>query len=87
MALGIIDAIDYTRIQKPLIVSYDATEKGLSMVEKGEIDALVDQKPGELGKMAVENALRLIKGESVASPQMTNTELVTKESLPRPFQK
>jgi ABC-type sugar transport system substrate-binding protein len=87
MAYGVLDAVDYTKIKKPIIVAFDGTESGKKMIEKGSFDAIVDQKPYEMGRMATEYALRLIKGEKIPSPGLTHTELITIESVTRPFKK
>ncbi|GAB2784955.1 D-ribose ABC transporter substrate-binding protein [Streptomyces daliensis] len=65
MALGAIKALGSRAGKSVKVVGFDGTPDGLKAVEKGTMTVTVAQQPDELGKMAVRNALRLAKGDSV----------------------
>lgn len=87
MVNGILDAIDFAKVRKPIIVGFDGTDSGKRMIEKGKIEALIDQKPYEMGKIAIESALKIINGEKIDSTVLIETGLITIESVTRPFTK
>ena len=86
MALGVLDAVDYARIKKPLIAAFDGTEEGINEIKKGRIEALVDQRGFATGNDGVECALNLIQGKKMLSQVTTKIAFVTRESINRPFQ-
>ncbi|MGO4757990.1 substrate-binding domain-containing protein, partial [Streptomyces sp. 2MCAF27] len=47
------------------VVGFDGTPDGLMAVQSGTLAATVAQQPKELGKMAVQNAIRVAKGQKV----------------------
>lgn len=64
MALGAVKAIEASG-QEIIVVGFDATEDAVTAVENGEMAATVAQQPGLIGSLGVENAMKLIQGESV----------------------
>jgi ribose transport system substrate-binding protein len=87
MALGAADAARLCAMKHHVfIVGFDASEYGLKAIKEGRIDATVTQDPSNMGKIGVESATRLMKGENVPHEIFTSTELVTKEKLELPFQ-
>ncbi|MDQ7826201.1 MAG: sugar ABC transporter substrate-binding protein [Candidatus Eremiobacteraeota bacterium] len=85
MLLGILDAVDSLKVRKPLIVGFDGTDEGYKLVKTGRIDALVDQKPYEMGKASIDYMVKLHKGQKLPEVHMINTALITKESFQHPF--
>jgi len=85
MALGASDAAQFTGMNNMIIVGFDGTQQGITAIREGRINGTVTQSPYEIGKLGVENALRLIKGEKVPSRIYTTTELISRESLKLPF--
>jgi ribose transport system substrate-binding protein len=49
-------------------------------VKSGAISAVIAQYPANMGKQAVESAIKAIQGEPVAKVIDTGTALVTKEN-------
>lgn len=86
MALGVLDAVDYARIKKPLVAAFDGTEEGISEIKRGRIEALVDQRGFATGNESVECALNLIQGKKMLPYMATSIAFVTRESINRPFQ-
>ena len=62
MALGAVEAAGDKGI---VIIGFDATDDALEAVKAGTMKATVAQQPDLMGATAVENAMKLINGESV----------------------
>ncbi len=72
---------------RTFFVGVDATAEGLSAVaEKNGYAGTVAQQPYDMGRLAVETALKIIKGESVPSYTEVPVTLVTTDNL-KQFQK
>lgn len=65
MALGAVKALGSKAGKSVKVVGFDGTPDGLTAVQKGTLAATVAQQPKELGKMAVENAIKIAKGQKV----------------------
>ncbi len=77
MALGAIEAIAAAgRAGKVRVVGFDAVEDARKAIEAGTLAASVAQSPSEMGRIAVESALKLVSGETVAQEQTVPIELV-----------
>ena len=63
------------------IVGFDAIEDALSAIQDGTINATVAQQPAEIGSLGVENAIRVINGESVEENIPVEVQLVTPENV------
>ncbi|HAH61475.1 MAG TPA: D-ribose ABC transporter substrate-binding protein [Treponema sp.] len=77
MALGAVEAAASAG-KKIVIVGFDATDDAVAAVKEGRMAATVAQQPGEMGKVAVETALKIINGESVPSSLPVIVSLITK---------
>ncbi|OXY83002.1 ribose ABC transporter substrate-binding protein RbsB [Oceanimonas doudoroffii] len=67
MALGAMRALQAANKKDVLIVGFDGTENGIKAVEGGRLAATIAQQPGEIGAIAVETAVQVLNGETVAS--------------------
>jgi len=68
MALGAIEALKAAkRLKNTIVVGFDATPDALKSIKKGEMAATIQQHPYEEGYMAVEIALKILKGEPFES--------------------
>jgi len=82
MALGAVEAITQAGKEgKIIIVGFDAIEDAKNAIIEGKMDASIAQFPGEMGRLAVEKALEVIKGNSIPSYIPTKVELITEETL------
>lgn len=63
------------------IVGFDATEDAMAAVKDGKLAATVAQQPELIGAQAVENAVKLIKGETVEKVIPVEVTLITKENV------
>jgi ribose transport system substrate-binding protein len=78
MALGAVEAIAAAgKTGKIRVIGFDAVEDARQAIATGAMAASVAQKPAEMGRLAVETAARLLKGESVPADQRVAIELVT----------
>jgi ribose transport system substrate-binding protein len=79
MALGAVEAIRAAgKTGKIKVVGFDAVEDARKAINEGTMLASVAQFPEEMGKAAIENAVKALRGE-VAQPDVkVRIELVTK---------
>lgn len=81
MALGAIEAINTARKTGRIrVLGFDAVKDARAALESGAMAATVAQYPDEMGKVAVEMALKAIKGEPVPADIGVRIELVTREN-------
>lgn len=79
MALGAAQAVRVANVKhKVTIVGFDGDVAGLKAVRDGVIDATMTQQTQRMGRMAVQSAQTLIKGESVPKQQLLPAFLTTK---------
>jgi ribose transport system substrate-binding protein len=82
MALGAIEAIAAAqRTGKIRVLGFDALQDARRAITAGTMEATVAQYPGEMGRVAIESALKAIKGEAVTSDIGVRIALVTKENV------
>jgi ribose transport system permease protein len=81
MALGAIKALGAKAGKSVQVVGFDGTPDGLKAVEAGTLYASVAQQPKELGRIAVDNALRAADGERTAELVKVPVKVVTKENV------
>jgi ribose transport system substrate-binding protein len=80
MALGAVEAIaSKGRTGKIKVVGYDAVEDAKKAIADGTIMGSVAQFPSEMGRVAVETADKLLKGQPVPAEQLVRIDLVTKD--------
>ncbi|MEX2272421.1 MAG: sugar ABC transporter substrate-binding protein [Vicinamibacterales bacterium] len=79
MALGAIEAIAAARRTGTIrVVGFDALDDAKTAIAGGSMAASVAQFPYEMGKAAVEAAVKLIRGETVEPEIKVRLELVTR---------
>ncbi len=79
MALGAIEAIAAAgRTGAIRVVGFDALDDAKKAIAAGTMSASVAQFPYEMGKAAVESAVKLLAGEPVPADIMVKLEMVTK---------
>ncbi|WP_432247174.1 ABC transporter permease/substrate-binding protein [Streptomyces sanyensis] len=80
MALGAIRALGPKAGTSVQVVGFDGTPDGLRAVADGTLYASVAQQPRELGRIAVENALRAADGEKLSATVKVPVKVVTMEN-------
>ena len=82
MALGAVEAIAAAgKTGKIRVIGFDAVDDARKAIAAGTILASVAQFPSEMGRLAVEDAVKLIRGQKPDAEQKVRIELVTKATL------
>jgi len=82
MALGAIEAIAAAgRTGRIRVIGFDALDDAKKAIAAGTMDASVAQFPSEMGRAAVESAVKVIRGETVPPDIKVKLELVTKDNV------
>lgn len=81
MALGAIQSLGSKAGTDVKIFGFDGTEDGLKACRMATMVGTIAQQPKELGKKAVEAAVKAIKGESVEKTESIEVKTVTKENV------
>ena len=79
MALGALEAIAAAgRSSRIRVVGFDALDDARKAIEAGRMEASVAQSPRDMGRIAVESAAKLLRGETVPADQKVPIALVTR---------
>ncbi|OAR23049.1 transporter [Streptomyces sp. ERV7] len=81
MALGAVKALGDRAGSSVAVVGFDGTPDGLKAVAAGTLYASVAQQPAELGRIAVRNAVRAAKGDTVESTVKVPVKVVTRQNV------
>lgn len=85
MALGAIEAIAAAGKSGQInVVGFDAVTDGRDAIVAGQMAGSVAQFPDRMGALAIENAVRLLGGETIPSEIPVSIELITKENARQP---
>ena len=79
MALGALEAISGAG-KNVLVVGFDATDDAVEAVKAGRMGGTIAQQPALLGATAVQNAVKLMAGETVEKNIPVEVTLITKEN-------
>lgn len=79
MALGAMEAIKAAK-KKVIVVGFDANPDAAKSILAGEMSASIAQSPYNMGKFGVENAVKVLKGETISKRIDTGTLLVDKSN-------
>jgi ribose transport system substrate-binding protein len=82
MALGAMEAIAAAgRAKNIKIIGFDAVEEARQEILANRLTASVAQHPNEMGRLAVETAVKVLAGDSIPPFIPVNIELITREKL------
>ncbi len=79
MALGAAEAISGAG-KDILVVGFDATDDAIAAIKEGKMAATIAQQPELIGATAIENAIKLIAGETIPTSIPVEVTLVTREN-------
>jgi len=79
MMLGALPAL--SGVKDVITVGFDGGTEALQAIKDGKMTATIMQQPGLMGQLAVENAQKLLKGESIEASIPSETILVTKDNV------
>lgn len=77
MALGAVKALK-TANKKVIIVGFDGNDDAKNAVKSGDMAATIAQQPDLMGGMAIDNAVKVIKGQTVDKQIPVALQLITK---------
>lgn len=84
MALGAVEAIAAAgRTGKVRVLGFDAIDDARKAIAEGRMTATVAQYPDEMGRAAIEAAVKAMKGETVPPEIGVRIGLITKENVAR----
>ncbi|MET9921391.1 substrate-binding domain-containing protein [Streptomyces sp. NPDC006435] len=81
MALGAVKALGGRAGKSVSVVGFDGTPDGLKAVTAGTLYASVAQQPKELGRIAVQNAVKAAKGERIDDMVKVPVKVVTGKNV------
>jgi len=82
MALGAIEAIAAAgKSGRIRVIGFDALDDAKKAIAAGTMAASVAQFPSEMGRVAVESAVKVIRGETLPPDINVKLELVTKDTV------
>lgn len=82
MALGAVEAITAAgKTGKIIVVGFDAIEDAREAIRTGKMDGSIAQHPYDMGRLAIENAKKIIDGITIPSYIPVKIDLITKEKL------
>lgn len=80
MALGAVEAVSGAK-KDVLVVGFDATDDAIEAIKQGRMGATIAQQPDLIGSTAVENAIKLTKGETIPKEIPVEVTLITKDNV------
>lgn len=79
MALGAVEAIAAAgRTGTIKVVGFDAIDDARKAIAEGRMSGSVAQSPKDMGRIAIETAAKILRGETVPAEQVVPIKLVTK---------
>lgn len=83
MGLGAAKALTEARRKDVILVGYDATPDGRAAVASGSMAATIAQQPREVGRLGVDFARRILRGEQVPARTSVPLQVVTADRPPQ----
>jgi len=82
MALGALEAISAAhRTGSIKVVGFDALDDAKKAIAEGTMAGSVAQFPAEMGRVAIESAVKVIRGEKIPDDIKVKLELVTRDNV------
>lgn len=82
MAIGAVRAITEAKLQDQIkVIGFDGISEALNMISDGSLYASVAQFPGEMGILGVENAVKVLNGETIEQYINTGAKLITPDNV------
>lgn len=80
MALGAMEAIKAAKKTGIIVVGFDANPDAAKSILAGEMSASIAQSPYNMGKFGVENAIKVLSGQTIDKRIDTGTKVVDKSN-------
>ena len=79
MILGVLEAMDAAKYARPrVLIGFDAIREAVRAVAQGKLTATIAQRPESMGRLAVQSAVRLLRGEQIPPEIPVELELIEK---------
>jgi ribose transport system substrate-binding protein len=78
MILGAVDAVRAARRPRLVLVGFDGVPAVVAAIDRGEVTATVAQRPGEMGRLAVETCANHLGGRPTSGHVVIDLALVTR---------
>jgi len=78
---GCMKAIQNTGMSGITLVGFNGDSAALKLIDSGDLNATVAQQPYQMGKQAVEQAYKAVKGETIEQNQEVSAVLITKDNV------
>ena len=79
MILGALEAMESAKYTRPrVLIGFDAIREAVRAVEQGKLTATIAQRPERMGRLAVQSAARILRGEQLPSEIPVELELIEK---------
>jgi ribose transport system substrate-binding protein len=76
MILGAIEAFESEAAKPSVFVGFDAVPEALDAIKQKKLTATVAQKPEDMGRIAVQNAVKALRGEEISKNTLVDLELI-----------
>ena len=81
MALGALRAIETSGKKGIVVVGFDGNDDAIKAIKDGGMAASVGQQPEDMGRIALQTALKVLKKEKVEKEIFVPVKLITKDTL------
>jgi ABC-type sugar transport system substrate-binding protein len=79
MILGVLEAMESAKYTRPrVLIGFDAIREAVLAVEQGKLTATIAQRPESMGRLAVQSAARLLRGEQIPPEIPVDLKLIEK---------
>jgi ABC-type sugar transport system substrate-binding protein len=79
MILGVLDALESAGTARPkVLIGFDAIDEAVEAVRLGKLTATIAQKPEEMGRLAIESAVKYFRGEKLPKSILVELRMITK---------
>jgi ABC-type sugar transport system substrate-binding protein len=79
MILGVLEAMESVKYTGPrVLIGFDAIREAVRAVEQGNLTATIAQRPENMGRLAVQSAARIMRGEQIPPEIPVELELIEK---------
>ncbi|MCP3763063.1 sugar-binding protein [Domibacillus sp. A3M-37] len=81
--MGIVAAANSLKRQDDMyVITFDTIEENIQLLEKGAIDAIVEQRPFEMGYLSIELMLDIVKGKPIEDFYYTESSIIRRSEYP-----
>jgi ABC-type sugar transport system substrate-binding protein len=79
MILGVLEALESVKYMgSRVLIGFDAIREAVRAVEQGKLTATIAQRPERMGRLAVQSAARLLRGEQIPPEIPVELKLIEK---------